>query len=233
MSSGDTTPATGTGGAIGAVRRDGRTDPFFDGAARDVLVIRRCAPCGRWYAPDTGGCPECGADEPAWAEADGTAVLVSWAVAHPRRGEPAPLALVELAEGPWMYARLRGVAEPRAGLPLRAVFVHPDEGESYPVFEALPGGSASAGEPPGPGAGRPASAGTGNRTAGGGAPGGDAGPGPAPGGTPTPPVSRDAGGREGRAASGGGDGVRPRAGERTGGTGEGPDDDRDDLRGTP
>ncbi|MCO6011703.1 OB-fold domain-containing protein, partial [Actinoallomurus purpureus] len=63
------------------------------------------------------------------------AVLVSWAIAHLPGGESAPLALVELAEGPWLYGRLRGVTAPREGLPLRARFVHPDEGESHPVFE--------------------------------------------------------------------------------------------------
>ena len=120
---------------IGTVRRDGRTDPFFDGAAEDRLVVRHCADCGEWLAPDASGCAGCGSEDLAWAEASGAAVLVSWATAHPRTGPPAPLALVELAEGPWMYARLDAVDAPRAGLALQAAFVHPDEGESYPVFK--------------------------------------------------------------------------------------------------
>jgi uncharacterized OB-fold protein len=117
----------------GVIRRDGRTDPFFDGAAEERLVIRRCEPCGRWYSPDAGDCAECGGDL-TWARAGGGAVLVSWTVAHMPDGRTAPLALVELDEGPWMYTRLDGVPEPRENLPLRASFVHPDEGESYPVF---------------------------------------------------------------------------------------------------
>ncbi|WP_285616734.1 Zn-ribbon domain-containing OB-fold protein [Actinoallomurus iriomotensis] len=126
-----------TGGfmtAAGPIRRDGRGDPFFDGAAEDRLVVPRCASCERWFAPDATGCPGCGTDDLTWAEATGEAMLVSWAVTHSRTGETAPLALVELAEGPWMYTRLE-TDSPRAGLPLRARFVHPDEGESYPVFE--------------------------------------------------------------------------------------------------
>jgi uncharacterized OB-fold protein len=130
--------AARAGAGIGTIRRDGRTDPFFDGAAGDRLVIRRCGACGRWSAPDASGCPDCGTDELTWAEASGDAVLVSWAVAHSRTADPAPLALVELAEGPWMYGRLDAVAAPREGLPLRACFVHPDEGESYPVFKERP-----------------------------------------------------------------------------------------------
>jgi uncharacterized protein len=120
--------------AIGVIRRDGRTDPFFDGAAADRLVVRRCEACGLWFAPDTTGCAGCGTDDLVWVEASGEAVLVSWAVAHSPAGETAPLALVELDEGPWMYGRLDGVAVPSEGLPMRVGFVHPDEGESYPVF---------------------------------------------------------------------------------------------------
>ncbi|MCW2943464.1 MAG: hypothetical protein JWR24_181 [Actinoallomurus sp.] len=133
MAAGEPSPPTGA--RIGTVRRDGRTDVFFDGAAADRLMIRRCESCGRWFAPDASGCPECGTEELDWAEASGEAVLVSWAVAHSRTADPAPLALVELAEGPWMYGRLDAVAAPREGLPLQVCFVHPDEGESYPLFK--------------------------------------------------------------------------------------------------
>ncbi|GLW63264.1 hypothetical protein Arub01_15080 [Actinomadura rubrobrunea] len=128
---------------IGILRRDGRTDPFFDGAAGGRLVIRRCAACDRWLAPDAGGCPDCGSDDLAWAEASGEAALVTWTVLHGRPADdgtvppPVRLALVELAEGPWLHARLTDVDPERLreGLPLRAVFRHPPEGESYVLFE--------------------------------------------------------------------------------------------------
>jgi uncharacterized protein len=49
------------------------------------------------------------------------------------------LALVELDEGPWLRTRLEGTgatgtAALRPGLRVSAHFVHPAEGESYPVF---------------------------------------------------------------------------------------------------
>ena len=122
---------------IGVLRRDGRSDPFFDGAAADRLVIRRCEACDRWFTPDETSCPGCGGDL-GWAEASGEATLVTWTVVHSRNagGPPAYLALVELAEGPWMHTRLTGFEEAslREGLPLKAAFVHPDEGESYVLF---------------------------------------------------------------------------------------------------
>jgi uncharacterized OB-fold protein len=168
---------------IGVLRRDGRTDAFFDGAAADRLVIRRCEACASWYPPDASECLDCGGEELGWAEASGHATLVSWAVSHgrprpdgpvPKRAAPTPatptpaaptpaaptpaaptpatstpaapspgavsptavLALVELSEGPWLHSRLDAVAPAglREGLPLRAHFEHPGQGESYLTF---------------------------------------------------------------------------------------------------
>ncbi|ACY98385.1 MULTISPECIES: Zn-ribbon domain-containing OB-fold protein [Thermomonospora] len=127
---------------VGILRKDGRTDPFFDAAAEDRLLIKRCEPCDRWLTPDQTGCAECGGNELSWAEASGEATLVSWTTLHGRPAEdgttppPVHLALVELAEGPWLHGRLTEVdpAALREGLPLRAVFVHPEEGESYLLF---------------------------------------------------------------------------------------------------
>jgi uncharacterized OB-fold protein len=127
---------------IGILRRDGRTDPFFDGTAADRLVVKRCEACDRWYAPDQTTCTGCGEDDLAWADAAGAATLVTWTVTHGRPGAdgtvppPAVLAVVELDEGPWLHARLDG-ADPgalREGLPLRASFEHPAEGEAYLLF---------------------------------------------------------------------------------------------------
>jgi uncharacterized OB-fold protein len=131
---------------IGVVRLDGRSDAFFDGAAADRLMIKRCDACARSAAPDADECVGCGGEELGWAEATGQATLVSWAIAHARPGQdgaappPAVLALVELREGPWLHARLDGVArgDLRVGLPLRAHFEHPGQGESYVVFRPVP-----------------------------------------------------------------------------------------------
>ncbi|WUH96254.1 OB-fold domain-containing protein [Spirillospora sp. NBC_00431] len=121
---------------IGVLRRDGRTDPFFDGAARDRLVIKHCEPCDHWLAPDAPACPDCGDEDPAWAEATGEATLVTWTIVHHPDQPPAYLALVELAEGPWLHTRLDGIDHPalHEGLPLHATFAHPPKGEPYLLF---------------------------------------------------------------------------------------------------
>ena len=127
---------------IGVIRADPRSEPFFRAAAQGELLIRRCEPCGDWFAPTSSGCPGCGADadELAWAAASGHGTLVSWSVVHPRAGgQVAVPALVELDEGPWLATalRLRGPGELaglRAGLAVTAVFEAPAEGEAYPMF---------------------------------------------------------------------------------------------------
>jgi uncharacterized protein len=161
---------------VGIIRADDRSAPFFAAAARDVLLIKRCARCDRWLDPGATGCPQCGAADPRWEQAAGRGRLISWAVlpagkpdpADPPGRSPAPgeaglpgdaeaaggreapgasrapdapsaLALVELDEGPWLRTRLEGTgatetAGLRPGMRVTAHFVHPAEGESYPVF---------------------------------------------------------------------------------------------------
>jgi len=127
------------------VLRDGRSGEFFDAAAADQLAIRRCTHCNHAFSPEARTCTSCGSSELKWDIATGTATLISWAVVHhpphPDFTEqvPFPIGLVELAEGPWIDARIVGVdpTELRAGLPLQVAFVHPNSGgDSYPVFQA-------------------------------------------------------------------------------------------------
>lgn len=129
----------GGGGAAGGIvlRRDEASAPFFDGAAREELMIRRCPACGRTHAPTAASCPDCGGTDLEWTPATGQATLVTWAVPYDRAtASPALVfALVELAEGPWMHTRVD--ADPatlRAGTPLAVRFHHPDDGESFPTF---------------------------------------------------------------------------------------------------
>ena len=124
--------------------RDDRSAPFYDAAARGELLIRRCSACGHALAPEARTCSGCGGQELGWASASGAATLVSWAVVTspplPDFGDqvPFPVGLVELAEGPWLHARIvpgPGVSL-HQGMPLRVAFAQPAEGEAYPVFVA-------------------------------------------------------------------------------------------------
>ncbi len=123
------------------IERDEHSAPFFDAARDDVLLLPRCAQCGRWHGPQAVTCADCGSDRLTWERAGGTATLVTWAVVHsaPHRAFadqlPYVTGYVELAEGPWIVARIVAAdpARLRAGTGLRVAFVHPAEGESYPI----------------------------------------------------------------------------------------------------
>ena len=121
------------------MERDAKSAEFFDAAARDQLVIRTCDRCAQSLPPEAAVCTTCGHAELSWAPTTGLAKLVSWTVVHraPNRFfetlVPYTVGIVELVEGPWLYARVESAA-PSAGMPLRVAFVHPESGESYPIF---------------------------------------------------------------------------------------------------
>ncbi|MEV7394824.1 MULTISPECIES: OB-fold domain-containing protein [unclassified Streptomyces] len=120
------------------VRRDPATEVFFDATARGELPVRRCTACGTHAAPQADACPNCRSATSTWVPAAGTATVVSW-TAVPGRGPDAEkvAALVELTEGPWLYAALRGLRageRPWAGMPVTVAFERPEGGEAVPVF---------------------------------------------------------------------------------------------------
>jgi uncharacterized OB-fold protein len=124
-----------------AATRDSYSAPFFDAAASGTLLARRCAD-GHWLAPGfpVSSCPTCGDSTLSWAPVQGTATLVSWTViaAMPSvtGGQPEQVSgIVELTEGPWMYAAIDATPDRLAvGQPLTVDFARPGDGEPVPVF---------------------------------------------------------------------------------------------------
>jgi uncharacterized OB-fold protein len=121
--------------------RDEVTAPFFDAAARDELLIRRCRPCTHPEPPEARTCGVCGAVELDWVPASGRARLVTWTVVHRAPhpdfagAVPYVAGVVELEEGPWLHTRILDDPAPlRAEAAMRVAFVHPEQGESIPAF---------------------------------------------------------------------------------------------------
>ncbi|RKT88577.1 hypothetical protein SAMN05421805_1011600 [Saccharopolyspora antimicrobica] len=123
------------------VSRDAASAPFYDGTARGELLLRRCEACSSISAPNVESCSACGGTALSWAPASGTAELVTWTVVHGRSpvdGEQLRIVagLVELAEGPWMYARIVDIApeDVTSGMALAVGFDHAEGSETVPVF---------------------------------------------------------------------------------------------------
>jgi len=85
--------------------RSPETAPYWDGAARGELWLRRCGGCGRPHHYPRSICPFCFAPEPAWERASGRGVVYSYSVAG-RADAPYVIAYVTLAEGPTMMTNL-------------------------------------------------------------------------------------------------------------------------------
>jgi uncharacterized protein len=127
------------------VRRDEQSAEFFDAAARGELAVRQCRN-GHFltstysYAGAAVACPECYSTELDWVAASGQGRLVSWTAIHARGAErPQLTGLVELAEGPWIYATIL-TSDPRSlavDQPLTVEFIRPGDGEAVPAFRPV------------------------------------------------------------------------------------------------
>ena len=127
--------------AVGVIRRDQLSAPFFEGTAAGELRVRSCDRCGHRSIPQSRQCPACRSTGLSWWAASGRATVVSWAVVHGRPGpDGSPsrtvVGLVELEEGPWLHAQIDVDPDAvAAGQALRVRFDTPEGGEAIPVFE--------------------------------------------------------------------------------------------------
>jgi len=86
--------------------------PFWEGAKKHKLLLKRCTSCGHIDHPPYLYCTECMADEHEWINAAGKAILYAYAVNE--YGVPFPfmpdlpyiVALVDLEEGPRMISNI-------------------------------------------------------------------------------------------------------------------------------
>ena len=97
---------------------DPQSEPFFAGLRGGELLIQHCAKCDGYQSQvprrtnGTAACRSCGTTGPDWVPAQGEGVVISWtttAFGHRegKAGGARRLAgIVELAEGPWLFAEL-------------------------------------------------------------------------------------------------------------------------------
>jgi hypothetical protein len=125
--------------------------PYWEAAARHVLVIARCSRCGAFAIPPGQVCPACGTTDPShvWTEVSGTGTVRSWTIIRqsflPGFDDDLPylLADVELTglelngqAGLRMIGRLLDGPNSAvgAGTPVRVAFEDVASGVSVPAF---------------------------------------------------------------------------------------------------
>jgi uncharacterized protein len=130
--------------SVVSVFRNDSSAAFFDGAAREALLVKQCTECGHLRAARRSVCRRCGSPEYAWRDAAGTGTLITWAVnaASPSsgRGVSQPFGLIELPEGPWLESLLVGVESKDLyeGAPFVVTFVRGPDGDVFPAFRPSP-----------------------------------------------------------------------------------------------
>jgi uncharacterized protein len=91
------------------------TQPHWDGLALGTLLLPRCERCGTWNPVSSLFCSHCHATDLCWRITSGRGKLISYSTVHqaPYRAfaekVPYTVAVIELAEGPAMIARLAHV----------------------------------------------------------------------------------------------------------------------------
>jgi uncharacterized OB-fold protein len=118
------------------------TQPFWDGAADEKLVVQRCEACGGWQFYPRPFCKACWSEDVRWAEASGDGTLYTYSIVRrndlPPFGDRVPYAaaIVELAEGPRMVSEVVDcpLDEVAIGMALRVTFRDLADGLKLPVF---------------------------------------------------------------------------------------------------
>ena len=87
---------------------------YWEAAAREELLLRRCTACGKHHFPPRYLCPKCWSDELEWTKSTGKGAVYSLTVMYrapmPAFAKRVPyvVALIDLDEGPRMMANILG-----------------------------------------------------------------------------------------------------------------------------
>ncbi|MGW5381348.1 Zn-ribbon domain-containing OB-fold protein [Nocardia sp. NPDC003963] len=117
----------------------------------DILMIHRCARCGKLFSPLTIDCSSCASDSLEEVPSSGAGSVLSWRVVDRSviggRGETMPLtvAVVELDEGPWVYTSIEGTIPLLPDGPVRVHYVPRPRDDRFPVFAVTDTGAPGSG----------------------------------------------------------------------------------------
>jgi hypothetical protein len=116
---------------------DPLTAPFWEAAARGVLVVQRCRVCGHHQFYPRPYCLACQSDDVTWVAASGRGTVYSMTTVHmevaPEFAPPYVVAIVELDEGPRLLTNVVG-GPGRIGDRVRVAWREREGAPPLPVF---------------------------------------------------------------------------------------------------
>jgi uncharacterized OB-fold protein len=130
-------------------RTDSLSEPFFDALSRGSLLVQRCQACAAMHLGQRR-CSRCGGADLEWVPASGLGMLYSFAIVHAQYNPafadvlPYNIAIVELDEGPQIYANV--IEAPREelkiGMRLQVRYSPLASGVTVPLFAPAAGAPA-------------------------------------------------------------------------------------------
>lgn len=114
--------------------------PYWEAAARGVLLLKRSKRDGRWFHYPRDHSPFGDGGETEWAEASGRGEIYTCSVAY-RADPPYCIAYIKLDEGPIMLSNVLhdDLDAVQIGQRVRVCFVDDGTGRKVPMFEPDPG----------------------------------------------------------------------------------------------
>jgi uncharacterized OB-fold protein len=126
------------------------TRPFWTAAYEGKLKVQQCGKCGTKNFYPKPCCVECGSRDLKWVETKPKGVVYTFSTASlvmmnlpGWKGDlPVILCLIDLEDGPRLYAQLTGCApeDVRFGMPVEAYFEKIGENIGIPKFRPAPAG---------------------------------------------------------------------------------------------
>lgn len=124
------------------------TQPFWDAANEDRLVIQNCLACDRLQHPPAPACGQCGSgDQLEWKEMSGRGSIYNYGVVHDcpvrllQEDQPFNVAVIMLEDDPGiqMYSHLPGIPtdEVPVGAGVEVIFEVTPNGQKVPEWRVV------------------------------------------------------------------------------------------------
>ena len=121
---------------------NGDSRPYWDAAREGRLLIRKCSDCGTLHFMPRHLCPACWSDKLEWVESQGRGTVNTFSIIHraptPDFGANTPyvIAMIDLDEGPRMFANIIGKNALQVGIGDRVsvIFEERSDGFKLPQF---------------------------------------------------------------------------------------------------
>lgn len=130
------------------VTPDEFTQPFWDAANEDRLVIQNCLTCDRLQHPPAPACSQCGSgDQLEWKEMSGRGSIYNYGVVHDcpvrllQEEQPFNVAVIMLEDDPGiqMYSHLPGIPtdDVPVGAGVEVIFEVTPNGQKVPEWRVV------------------------------------------------------------------------------------------------